>query len=113
MRTVHIGVTGRDDFKRSARAAFRGEVQGEHIGFTSIERMHQVLTPNRWQMLQAMMGREPTGIRELARKLDRDVKQVHTDVTALMNAGVIDRTETGAVVFPYDEIRVNFTVKAA
>ena len=75
--------------------------------------MHQVLTPNRWQMLQAMMGREPTGIRELARKLDRDVKQVHTDVTALMNAGVIDRTETGAVVFPYDEIRVNFTVKAA
>jgi hypothetical protein len=30
-----------------------------------------------------------------------------------MNAGVIDRTETGAVTFPYDEIRVNFTVKAA
>jgi predicted transcriptional regulator len=113
MRTVHIGVTSRDDFKRSAKAAFRGEAQGEHIGFTSIERMHQVLTPNRWQMLQAMMGKDSIGIRELARILDRDVKQVHTDVTALINAGVINRTETGAVVFPYDAVHVDFTIKAA
>jgi predicted transcriptional regulator len=113
MRTVHIGVTSRDDFKRRAKAAFGGERQGEHIGFASIERMHRALTPNRWTMLQAMMGQGAMGIRELARKLDRDVKQVHTDVTALVNAGVITRTETGAVEFPYDEIHVDFIVKAA
>ena len=113
MTTVHIGVTSRDDFKRRAKAAFRGEKQGEHIGFASLERMHKVLTPNRWTMLQAMMGREPMGIRELARALERDVKQVHTDVTALINAGVIDRTEAGAVTFPYDAVHVDFIVKAA
>jgi predicted transcriptional regulator len=113
MRTVHIGVTSRNDFKRRAEAAFKGVKQGEHIGFTSIERMHRALTPNRWEMLQAMMGREPTSIRELARTLGRDVKQVHTDVTALINAGVIDRTATGAVTFPYDAVHVDFIVKAA
>ena len=113
MTTVHIGVTSRDDFKNRAKAAFKGERQGSHIGFASLERMHKVLTPNRWTMLQAMMGREPMGIRELARALERDVKQVHTDVTALINAGVIDRTEDDKVEFPYDKIHVNFTVKAA
>ena len=48
MTTVHIGVTSRDDFKNRAKAAFKGERQGSHIGFASLERMHKVLTPNRW-----------------------------------------------------------------
>ena len=113
MTTVHIGVTDRNDFKRRAKAAFRGEYQGEHIDFASLELMHKVLTPNRWQMLWALMGHGSMGIRELARVLDRDVKSVHTDATALVNAGVIDRTDGGAVSFPYDSIHVDFVVKAA
>ena len=107
------GVAGWDDLKRNAQAAFKGEYQGEHIGFISLELMHRTLTPNRWRMLQAMMGQEAMGIRELARKLDRDVKQVHTDAAALVTAGVINRTEDGSVEFPYDAVHVDFTVKAA
>jgi predicted transcriptional regulator len=30
--------------------------------------------------------------------LDRDVKAVHTDVTVLLDAGVIDRTKSGAMI---------------
>ena len=59
MKTVHIGVAGWDDLKRSAKAAFRGERQGAHIDFASLELMHRVLTPNRWTMLKAMMGEGP------------------------------------------------------
>jgi predicted transcriptional regulator len=59
------------------------------------------------------MGRGEIGIRALARMLDRDVKAVHSDVVALADAGVISRAETGAVVFPYDAVRVDFVVKAA
>ena len=113
MRTVHIGVAGWDDLKRNAQAAFRGEYQGEHIGFVSLELMHKTLTPNRWRMLQAMMGQEAMGVRELARKLDRDVKSTHVDVTALAKAGIINRTENGSVEFPYDAVHVDYTVKAA
>ena len=113
MRTVRIGVASMADVRASLKAAFKGVRQGEHINFASLELMHRVLTPNRWDMLKAMMGQQSIGIRELARALDRDVKAVHTDVTALVNAGVIDRIESGAVVFPYDAIHVDFIVKAA
>src|SRR6476659_8379054 len=113
MTTVHIGIATAGDVKARARAAFKGTAQGEHISFASLDLMHRVLTPNRWDVLKALMGRGEIGVRELARMLDRDVKAVHTDVTALADAGVISRTESGAVVFPYDAIRVNFLVKAA
>ena len=62
---------------------------------------------NPMAMLEAMMG--VVGIRGLARLLGRDVKAVHTDTVALVNAGVLDRDEAGAVSFPYDEIRLRFT----
>jgi predicted transcriptional regulator len=114
MKTVKIGVASRADISARFKAAFRGERQGSHISFPSLEAMHRVLTPNRWEMLRTMMASGPVGIRELARKLDRDVKSVHMDVQALLNAGVIDRTVEGdKIEFPYDAVHVDFTVKAA
>ena len=113
MKTVHIGVASATDAKQRAKAAFKGTVQGEHISFASLDLMHRVLTPNRWGVLKAMMGRGEMGVRELARTLERDVKSVHTDITALVEAGVIERKESGAVSFPYDAVRVDFYVQAA
>jgi predicted transcriptional regulator len=113
MRTVHIGIISRDDFKRRAIEASKGKKQGEHIGFASFERMQRTLTPNRLALLRAMLGQGPMGIRELARKLKRDVKSVHIDIVVLTNSGVVDRTESGGVVFPYDAVHVDFVVKAA
>lgn len=52
-------------------------------------------------------------IREAARRAGRDVKAVHGDVTALLNAGVLDRTEDGRIVFPYEAVKVEFLLKAA
>ena len=46
-------------------------------------------------------------IREIARRIDRDVKAVHGDVRALLLAGVLDRAESGRMVFPYDAVRVD------
>jgi predicted transcriptional regulator len=52
-------------------------------------------------------------IREAARRVGRDVKAVHGDVHALLNAGLLDKTKDGKIVFPYDAIHVAFVVKAA
>jgi predicted transcriptional regulator len=52
-------------------------------------------------------------IREAARRVGRDVKAVHGDVRAMLNAGLLDKTEDGKIVFPYDAIHVDFVVKAA
>ena len=43
----------------------------------------------------------------------RDVKAVHGDVQALLNAGLLQKTENGQIVFPYDTVHVDFLLKAA
>jgi predicted transcriptional regulator len=60
-----------------------------------------------------MRGAGPMSIREASRRVGRDVKGVHGDVTALLNAGVVDRIEDGRIVFPYDAIKVEFLLHAA
>jgi predicted transcriptional regulator len=52
-------------------------------------------------------------IREAARRVGRDVKAVHGDVTALLTAGLLDRTEDGRIVFPFDAVKVEFMLQAA
>lgn len=48
-----------------------------------------------------------------ARRVGRDVKAVHTDVTAPLNAGVLDRVKDGRVIFPFDSVKVEFLLRAA
>jgi predicted transcriptional regulator len=60
-----------------------------------------------------MCGAGPVSIREAARRVNRDVKAVHGDVTALVTAGVLDKADGGGVVFPYDAVKVEFLLQAA
>jgi predicted transcriptional regulator len=52
-------------------------------------------------------------IGEAAQRIGRDVKAVHRDVTALLNAGVLDRPAGRAVVFPYEAVKVEFLLRAS
>ena len=113
MTTVTIGISSEEDTKTRMLAAFQGEAQGEFIGFATAELLWKVITPKRWAVLRAMTGTGPIAIREVARRVGRDVKSVHGDIQALAKAGVLDRTENGGVVFPYDEVHVDFVLRAA
>jgi len=83
------------------------------ISFATPELLWQVLTAKRWQLLKALCGAGPVSIREAARRVNRDVKAVHSDVIALLNAGVLDRVEGGGIVFPYEAVKVEFLLQAA
>ncbi|MDO9417272.1 HVO_A0114 family putative DNA-binding protein [Pararhizobium sp.] len=113
MKTVTIGVSSLEDTKRQMAAAFRGEAQGAHLSFASVDLLWKVLTPKRWELLQALSGKGAMSLREAARRAGRDVKAVHGDVHALLDAGVLERTEDGRILFPYDAIHVDFTLRAA
>ncbi len=113
MSTVTIGVSSVDETRGRARRAFRGAKQGAFISFASLELLWKVLTPKRWDIVRAMTGAGPLAIREVARRVERDVKSVHGDVQSLLKAGVLDRVEDGRIVFPYDEVHVDFVVRAA
>lgn len=90
-----------------------GKQQDSRIGFASVELMFRILTDRRWELLKAMAGAGPMSIREAARRVKRDVKAVHGDVHALLNAGVLRKTEDGRIEFPFDAIHIDATVKAA
>jgi predicted transcriptional regulator len=113
MTTVTLSVASREDVTRRALAAFEGKAQGAHISFASVELLWQTLSTKRWEILKAMTGQGPLTIREVARRVDRDVKAVHGDIHTLLDAGVIERTDEGLVVFPYNAVHVDFIVKAA
>lgn len=83
------------------------------ISFATPELLWCVLTAKRWELLKALCGAGPVSIREAARRVGRDVKAVHADVTALLNAGVLNRTEDGRIVFPFDAVKVEFLLQVA
>ena len=112
MNTVTLGVSSISEAKERLAAAFRDEPQGQRISFASVDLLWKTISPKRWDIIRTMTGQGPLAIREVARRLDRDVKAVHGDMLALINAGVIDRAENG-VVFPYDAVHVDFMLKAA
>jgi predicted transcriptional regulator len=113
MSKVTIGIASRARAKARMSAAFKGKAQSAFICFDNVGLLWRVLTPKRWDLVRAVAGAGPQGIRAIARKVGRDVKSVHGDVTALTKAGVLDRAADGKVEFPYDEIHVDFTLRAA
>lgn len=87
--------------------------KGDRIAFATPELLWKVLTAKRWQLLKAMCGSGPLTVREAARRVGRDIRAVHSDLTALLNAGVLVCTETGQVEFPYEAVKVEFLLQAA
>jgi predicted transcriptional regulator len=83
------------------------------ISFATPELLWKVLTARRWELLKTLCGAGPVSIREASRRVGRDVKTVHGDVTALLNVGVLDRTSDGRIVFPFEAVKVEFVLQAA
>jgi predicted transcriptional regulator len=83
------------------------------ISFASPELLWKVLTAKRWKLLKVLCGAGPVSIREAARWVERDVKGVHGDVVALLDADLLVRTEKGKIEFPYEAVKVEFLLQAA
>ena len=66
------------------------------------------LTPARWTLLQRLRDAGRLSIYQLAKRLDRDYKNVHTDVSRLLQIGLIDRAADGRVSVPWDVVRAEF-----
>lgn len=115
MKTVTLEVRSLKDALRNAvEGAASGKAEkSARISFASPELLWEVLTAKRWEILKALTGVQPLSIREVARRVGRDVKAVHADVHALLRAGILDRTAEGKVVFPYEAVHVDFKLFAA
>ncbi len=115
MKTVILEVSSPEDSMASFVQSWKSGKPERitRIAFATPELLWQVLTAKRWELLKALCGAGPISIREAARRVQRDVKAVHADITALLNAGVIDRDEGGGIVFPFEALKVEFLLEAA
>jgi len=77
------------------------------VGFEDMAQLLAVFTPRRWQLLAALGEVGPTSILALARHLRRDYKNVHADVGALLEWGVIEKNSRGQIVAPFSEISMD------
>ena len=68
----------------------------------------RTLTPARWELLERLRDAGPLSIYELAKRLERDYKNVHTDVTALAKIELIERAADGRVAVRWDVVRAEF-----
>lgn len=113
MRTVTLVISSRESLSQRMVEAFEGRPQGTFISFESPALLFKLLTGKRWEMLKVMTGAGPMTMREAARRLGRDVKAVHGDVHALLDIGMLQKTDNGRIIFPFDAVHVDFTLKAA
>ncbi|MEQ1628283.1 MAG: DNA-binding protein [Nitrospira sp.] len=115
MKTVILEVRSPDEGMAEFAQAWKSGKphRSARIGFATPELLWKVLSAKRWELLKALCGAGPVSIREAARRVQRDVKAVHSDVTALLSAGLLNRTKTGGIEFPYEAVKVEFLLQAA
>jgi predicted transcriptional regulator len=87
----------------------RGESPAPYfgVGFSDVGQLFAVFTPRRWDLLAALREGGPMTIAELARRVGRDYKNVHGDVTKLAEWQAVEKDDKGRVFAPYSEIAVD------
>lgn len=118
MEARKLTITMQPDWKAALRAsaqkAFQGDAaQGDRLNFESAAAFFGKLTERRWAMIHALQGAGEMPVRELARRVGRDVKRVHEDAGVLVALGLIERTERGGLLCSYDDIHVDMHLRHA
>jgi predicted transcriptional regulator len=94
--------------KRAAARSYQGEV----LNFETAGSFFGKLTERRWALVHALQGQGAMSVRELARRVTRDVRRVHDDVQVLAELGLVERTDSGGVVCPFDDVHIDMRLTA-
>lgn len=115
---IHVGIEntghGFDRFVETWGRAEHGQIKEaeNHLNFEDLSILLSILTPRRLEVLKTLRKQSFSSVRALSGNLGRDYKNVHTDVQALENAGLLVRTEEGALQVPWDIIDAHLRLVA-
>ncbi len=108
------------DFRQAFKAAQQGRAlkRREGVYFTSLEAARNFLTKERLGLLRAIREKRPRSIYELAKMIDRDLKNVQQDVALLERHGLVKLTEkrrgekskVRVPEAPFDEIALRIAI---
>ena len=114
MRVLELRVGDARDALDRFEASWNRRTEGRKTGALRVLSMQDLplllrtLTPARWELLDRLRQAGPLSIYQLAKRLERDYKNVHTDVTSLARIGLIARASDGGVSVPWDVVRAEF-----
>jgi predicted transcriptional regulator len=116
MSEVKITVGGAMEDRASSRfvdawhRAETGESFHErHLAFESWEALARVLSGKRMELVRYVHRHSVTSVRALAKALSRDYSNVHADVQALLNAGLLEASD-GVLRADYDAIETRIAI---
>ena len=100
--------------ERVWRKAEKGEVRSAEVRLTfeSLPVLLRNLTPSRWTLLELLKRDGPLSINELARRLGRHYKNVHTDVSRLIELGLIERRTDQRIAVAWDIVTAEMRLAA-
>jgi len=109
-----------DDFRGAFTAAQQGRSfkSQEGVYFTSLDAARNFLTRERLALLQAIRAKHPQSIYELAKVVDRDLKNVQQDVRLLERHGLIrliekrrgQKSKVRVPEAPFDQIALKIAI---
>ena len=82
------------------------------LTFESLPVLLKNLTAARWTLLERLKRDGPLSINELARRLERHYKNVHTDVIRLIEIGIIERRSDQRVTVAWDVVTAEMRLAA-
>lgn len=104
---------GSDNLYEEGREAIETLDRGEpvenpdSVTFPNETMLAQTFTERTLRLLRVITDADPASIRETARLVERDVKNVHEELSRLETMGVIsfaEENQSKRPVFPYDEL---------
>jgi len=110
--TVQSSREFHDDVTEGIETLERGDAVDSTptLSFTSYDDLMGTLTPRVLDLIEAVRREEPASINETARVVDRDVKNVHEELSRLAQLGIIFFEEDGQRKRPvvwFDELVIN------
>lgn len=82
------------------------------LTFSNLPQLLKELSPARWALLEALHAEGKMTIYALAKHLERDYKNVHTDVSRLMELGLIEKAKDDRVFVPWTVIAAELRLAA-
>jgi predicted transcriptional regulator len=105
---VRLGSTGDalDRFEAAWNRAAAGRAPVLRVlSLQDLPALLRTLSPARWSLLERLKAEGPMSIYELAKRLQRDYKNVHTDVTKLAELGLVEKRADASVAVPWETVR--------
>ena len=96
IKRVKIGIKSLKDVLSNAKEVMKKLDRGEKVKresgiyFENLEAFRRALTERRLEMLHVIKENHPSSVYELAKMLDRDIKNVNMDLEYLMEIGLVE-----------------------